>query len=140
MPTLRTIRKPPTAGLSAEDTRASQGKTNETIDLMDEDLPSLSQYKDESDDEDDDEVIEVIRPPQKPAGNKKRKRKMKIQSKAKSGAVKHGLKCFKTNKTKSVSAARPRNDEEREHCKKQASMGGLLTFHLDRRKNQGQKW
>ena len=27
MPTLRTIRKPPTAGLSAEDTRASQGKT-----------------------------------------------------------------------------------------------------------------
>ena len=125
MPTLRRRRKQSAAeDLSAqeEDTRANQRKNNEPINLLDDDdddadesPPPLFQYESDSDDEEDCvEVVEIKRPAQK-------KRK-------KAPANTHGLKSTKTNKKKTICAARPRNDEEREHSKMQASMWGYMSL------------
>ena len=119
MPTLRTIRKGSTAGgVSSEDTDTDVQPTvatanNKTIDLFDG----------ADDDEEDVEVIEIVCPAQKHSSNKQNKRK-----KAPATKPKHGLKGTKTNKKKTISVARPRNDEEREHSKAQNSMWGYVSL------------
>ena len=115
MPTLRTIRKGSTAGgVSSEDTDTDIRPTatattanDKTIDLLDG----------AEDDEEDVEVIGIVRPAQKHSSNKQKKRK-----KAPATKPKHGLKSTKTNKKKTISVARPRNNKEREHSKTQNSM------------------
>ena len=60
---------------------------------------------DSDDDEEDVEVIEIVQPAQKHSSNKQKKRK-----KAPATKPKHRLKGTKTNKKKTISVARPRQE------------------------------